>query len=408
MPLPRRFLPALATFLGCVPAATAVAQRAPDDELRARIAEPAAWQRVEVGQGIHLLTRQFPALFSGPQSVTALTVQWRHAARFDVVAPGTLTRTSTMAGAAGALAAINGGFYDTKNGDPLGLLRLDGALRSPAREGQASIGFDAQGWPRLADRPAGDWPEVQEARGAGPRLLRDGAVVDHGERQRGIRHPRTAFGVRADGSLLLLTVDGRTEQSAGVSFEELATLLAALGCRDAINLDGGGSSTLFVAGRGVCNQPCDNRRFDHDGERAVADALLLFAPAVVVVDEARLALDGEGAGWVRHEVAAAHDGGYVEHAADPALRVRCGADVPFAGRYRVFAWSPDVRAGSWTFAAELGGAAPVERPSRPRAWVVLGEVDAAPTAVGGHRVELVLRCADGQPLRIDALRFVQR
>ena len=88
-----------------------------------------------------LLTRHFPSLFTGPQNVTALRVDLRHAARFDVVAPGSLTRTSEMAVGAGALAAINGGFYDTGTGDPLGLLRLDGVLRSPAREGQAAIGF---------------------------------------------------------------------------------------------------------------------------------------------------------------------------------------------------------------------------------------------------------------------------
>ena len=98
----------------------------------------------------------------------------------------------------------------------------------------------------LAARTAGDWPETDDALGAGPLLLQNGEIVDHGDAQRSIRHPRSAIARTNSGSVLLITVDGRTAESVGVSFEELAKLLRAVG---ALNLDGGGSSTLWVAGR---------------------------------------------------------------------------------------------------------------------------------------------------------------
>jgi exopolysaccharide biosynthesis protein len=52
--------------------------------------------------------------------------------------------------------------------------------------------------------------------------------------------------------------------------------MLALGCEYALNLDGGGSSTAWVAGKGIVNYPSDNKKWDHQGERSVATALLFF------------------------------------------------------------------------------------------------------------------------------------
>jgi exopolysaccharide biosynthesis protein len=79
-------------------------------------------------------------------------------------------------------------------------------------------------------------------------------------------------------SLLLLTVDGRSAESHGMSLPELTDFLLELGCRNAVNLDGGGSTTMWLAGRlfnGVVNMPSDNKRFDHEGERSVANAVVI-------------------------------------------------------------------------------------------------------------------------------------
>ena len=75
----------------------------------------------------------------------------------------------------------------------------------------------------------------------------------------------------ADGSLLLVTVDGRRAGwSAGVTLPEAARLMRSLGARDALNLDGGGSTAMTVRGRVV------NRPSDAGGERPVSDALVVL------------------------------------------------------------------------------------------------------------------------------------
>lgn len=112
--------------------------------------------------------------------------------------------------------------------------------------------------------------------GGGPRLLSNGQFVAHGEAASyaqsfyPTRHPRTALGWRADGKLVLVTVDGRQRDSAGMSIAELARLMQQLGCREAINLDGGGSTTMVIRNR-IVNRPSDLL-----GERPVSDALLVL------------------------------------------------------------------------------------------------------------------------------------
>lgn len=116
-------------------------------------------------------------------------------------------------------------------------------------------------------------PEIQDAVGGGPRIVRAGQVSVEAEEEgfsrefAQSRHPRTAVGLRGR-TLCLVAVDGRQPgYSAGVSLAELAELMLKLGCVEAMNLDGGGSTTLWVRDR-VVNSPSDGR------ERRVANALL--------------------------------------------------------------------------------------------------------------------------------------
>jgi hypothetical protein len=119
--------------------------------------------------------------------------------------------------------------------------------------------------------------------GGGPRLLDHGRLAvesgPEGFAPRGSpsffqafvasRNPRTLAGVRPDGTLLLVTVDGRRRGwSAGVTLVEAARVMRYLGATDALNLDGGGSTTMTI-GRKLANRPSDP-----GGERAVSDALV--------------------------------------------------------------------------------------------------------------------------------------
>ena len=119
--------------------------------------------------------------------------------------------------------------------------------------------------------------DVRTALSGGPVLVRDGKALKIQPPPSGSyesssmteRHPRSAIGWDAR-FFYLVEVDGRQEQlSVGMTLEELAEHMARLGCTDAMNLDGGGSATLWCAGK-IRNSPCDGR------ERPIANALVVL------------------------------------------------------------------------------------------------------------------------------------
>lgn len=114
--------------------------------------------------------------------------------------------------------------------------------------------------------------EAGDVVGAGPKLVIGGKanVISEGFAHEQVRHPRTAIARTRRGTILFVTLDGRQPASAGMTLDELAAELVSLGAEEAMNLDGGGSTTMWAAGR-IRNSPSDRT-----GERAVGDALLLF------------------------------------------------------------------------------------------------------------------------------------
>jgi len=111
--------------------------------------------------------------------------------------------------------------------------------------------------------------------GGVPQLIKNGKIDITWEQEKSskafveTRHPRTAVAKLKDGKFLMVTVDGRSEASAGIDLYDLAAYLLELGALDAMNLDGGGSTTMFLDGR-VVNKPSDK-----EGERRVGDAILV-------------------------------------------------------------------------------------------------------------------------------------
>ena len=122
---------------------------------------------------------------------------------------------------------------------------------------------------------------VEQLVGGWPVILRDDALmVERSATQEfiapsnaNVRHPRSLVGFDADTShLFLVAIDGRSQASVGVTLAEAADLLRGLGITHALNLDGGGSTALWLNGR-VISTPSDK-----EGERPVANALLIEAP----------------------------------------------------------------------------------------------------------------------------------
>jgi hypothetical protein len=126
-------------------------------------------------------------------------------------------------------------------------------------------------------REKNPWITAEDVVGGGPKIVTAGRVDITLEREKVLpsfsttRHPRTAIASLPGNKALLVVVDGRQPAlSVGMSLDELARLMIELGAEEAINLDGGGSSTMTIGGK-VVNHPSDVT-----GERPVSDAILVL------------------------------------------------------------------------------------------------------------------------------------
>lgn len=237
----------------------------------------------------------------GPVAVQALRLDPRIVTLEIARATGTPSRETVEAIAArrpGVIAAINAGFFSLQTGRPTGLLKMDGKVVSATTRPRGAVGirrraglttllFDQVS---VAIRPKGnaafkplrgsssrDWARASDAIGGAGLLLLNGRALTEWTAERvaagfdTTRHPRTLIGTAADGAIWLVTVDGRNlSLSLGMSFTELQRLSKRLGLRSVLNLDGGGSTTMWVTGR-VVNHPSDP-----GGPRKVSDAILVL------------------------------------------------------------------------------------------------------------------------------------
>ena len=124
----------------------------------------------------------------------------------------------------------------------------------------------------------GDYAECDNVSGCGVQLVIDGGYNSATDGMSDYRHPRTVIGRKADGTIVLGTVDGRQEASNmyGMTYEELSAMMMYYGCEEAFNLDGGGSTTMIIrnnnGGFDVMNTPSDG------GQRNDANAILVVVP----------------------------------------------------------------------------------------------------------------------------------
>lgn len=166
-------------------------------------------------------------------------------------------------------AATNGGFWGfMQHAEGM---TAGGGARWPDGEDDTVIGFFAvtRGGTAWISAPEADDDEVAAARvgeavSGQPMLVRDGRVdtpsLDAFD-SANLRHPRSSVGVSRDGKkVILIVVDGRQGHSHGMTLYELARMFVELGAASALNLDGGGSSAIFVAEEGgIVNSPSGGR-----------------------------------------------------------------------------------------------------------------------------------------------------
>lgn len=183
---------------------------------------------------------------------------------------------SSFAGLVGADVAINGDFFSYATYGTSGLSVGAGAQWSDTSDANGN-GFVAFGNDRAELKMTGTsiaaaagW--MQNVVSGHPGIVKNGEVNAPGSDLCTARHPRTAAGISKDGrTLYLAVVDGRTSISVGMTCNELGSLMTELGAWSAINLDGGGSSAMWVRGLGVVNSPSDG------AQRVVGNHLGVFA-----------------------------------------------------------------------------------------------------------------------------------
>ncbi len=231
---------------------------------------------------------------------------------------------SELAARHGAVAAVNGGFFDGASGNPIGGLVVDGQVQYHQDVLRTSVGWTGGGNFKFGYfMPGADNVPMQSGFGSGlegiehlvtggPLLVQDGIpvfqAVSEGFRG-GVLTPnaRTAVGVKADGNVLLVVVEklsgtgdkggsgsgpenadrdggAGTNASAGLTLDELAWLMVRLGSVRAAGLDGGGSSVMWAGGE-LVSKPSDG------SERKVANALVVLYQVPAYLDGRRVYFD---------------------------------------------------------------------------------------------------------------------
>lgn len=254
------------------------------------------WSTREIAPGVHLSNQYFHSLFHSPENINMLDVDLNDTAiTLKIAYNDSLLETVSEFGKAGnAIAAVNGNFFNTHIGGSVCFLKVDGRVVNRTHSeldgtlflpwlDTAAIAISGNKVAILTKPADISWTAYQDTFptiiSAGPLLVWKNKVISmqaHGFNNK--RYSRTAIGITKSNHLLIVAVDGNAKESAGFTNPEFARFFKALKCVSALNLDGGGSTTMWVSrepGNGVVSHPTDNKKYDHFGERKVANAILI-------------------------------------------------------------------------------------------------------------------------------------
>lgn len=239
-------------------------------------------------------------LFSSVQTISVICYSPKRLHSF-VVQPDGLAPLSLSATQNGAYFGVNAGYWDVRIDKPSTYLKLNGELIAFTADyekervdglvciGEKGIVIDGC----KAGKEAVYAAKYDNILASGPMLIDEGKSVDHEAYTKNMvdsadgkpvgafytytqRHPRTAIGTDKKGNVYLIVVDGRLKGNAeGVTISELTKVCEWLGLCDAMNLDGGGSSSMWSAKEGTVSYPCRNKKYDHAGERKVSSVWLV-------------------------------------------------------------------------------------------------------------------------------------
>jgi len=274
----------------------------------------ANWHTQKIAHGIRFKQYWFDhSLFNSSQNISILEVKLDKKNRIDIEGdPVKLKPTSVFGKEHDALAAINGTFFDMKNGGSVDYIRLDGKTLNETRPGKNNNRSFHQ---KSAIVSNGNKLSIQKWDGTddwenkltGEDVMVTGPLLVENKKEAlmdtigfyAMRHPRSAIALKGN-TIFFISVDGRNKKAAGMTLDELAHVILWLHADEGINLDGGGSTTLWVnhfPDGGVVNYPSDNKKmeksplykagtdldnlaadeqkWDHAGERPVANVIVI-------------------------------------------------------------------------------------------------------------------------------------
>ncbi len=251
------------------------------------------WTVQEISPGITWKYYVYDSLHHTPQSINVLVInpaETDYKMGFAFLNDARKT-TDELAAKTGALAAINGTFFNMAQGGSVCYLKVDDSVRNYSQPNLRSyihngaISIDTMGKLYIISRPDSGWTSMnyfKDVMSSGPLLIKDGEkCAFEKDKFNENRHPRTGIGINKKGHIIMVTLDGRNKRASGMSIPEFASLMKYLGCNDALNLDGGGSTTMYIQSQnanGIVNYPSDNKIFDHMGQRTVSNIILIAPP----------------------------------------------------------------------------------------------------------------------------------
>lgn len=218
-----------------------------------------------------------------PRSINVVCITPSSKNKLGIALPASLATTSTTCKAEDVLVGINAAYFGTTS---RGFVRIDGKdvcvgdkyadNKRYLNDGVYLLNSNIPGIKGVENNAAAATLPDENIQCCGPLLILDGIDqqqenVDHCT----VEHPRTIVGVTADGRVLFVTVDGRFSGKAiGMSTTMLQELMRLLGAKHALNLDGGGSTTMYIKDRGVVNHVCNSgSTWDKVVERKVSSIL---------------------------------------------------------------------------------------------------------------------------------------
>ena len=278
----------------------------------------ADWQITDLGRGAQALYAQAPMFFS-TQSICCIKYPASEFKSEILHRPGDKAgKPSELSKKIGALMAVNAGYFHVKPRTPSVYFRIGNEVYGTTHPTETYrvdgiVGFKDKDGKKMVieyadttqyEAVSSDWHTVMAS---GPMLVKNGELVvpvlmgdgadgDNiaamvNEQKTGSkirthyssaqfydrRHPRAAVGTDNEGNIYYVVIDGRFKgQGDGASIYETAYICKMLGMTEAINLDGGGSTTLWSETTGVINHPYDNKKWDHVGERAVPNLIVAY------------------------------------------------------------------------------------------------------------------------------------